>query len=48
MKTRLILGMVAAAIAMLITGVVEIYRQEQCNNGNSIEQRVGTYSILIN
>lgn len=49
MKTRLVLGMIIAAIAMCISGVVEIYRQEQCGNSNdTIVQKIGISPILTN
>ncbi len=41
-RSRIILGMILATIAMCMAGIVEIYRQNSCGNGD-IPQIIGIY-----
>ncbi len=45
-RSRIVIGMIAATLAMCMAGTVEIFRQKSCDT-HSITQTIGLYSITI-
>jgi hypothetical protein len=45
-KSRIIIGMISATIAMCIAGTIEIFRQNACDSSPTITQFIGIYEII--
>jgi hypothetical protein len=46
-KSRMVIGMISATLAMCIAGTVEIFRQMKCDSSPNILQTIGIYSMII-
>lgn len=45
-RSRIVLGMILAMIAMCLAGTVEIFREKSCDQHN-VTQTIGTFLIFI-